>query len=134
MKYQDISQIKTREKSFDKIKENFIPLGKSIDDNEINNYNNFLTENNYNNNIENVTKSCIMNTNNNLNNNFNQKSAILRNNNPINSNRSVNNIADLKPILIIDVKLKENLTKNIKVYEGDTSSKLAAKFSEENSK
>lgn len=125
MKFQDISQIKNR--SNDKIKDDFI--GKSLDNIEINN--NFLGEN--------VTKSCMMTNKDNLNKeNFNQKSAkfLNRNSDIYFSQKKANNLNlnEIKPILIIDVKLKEGLTKHIKVFEADTSEKLSTEFSEENSK
>ncbi len=45
-----------------------------------------------------------------------------------------NEILNTKPILIIDVKLKEGIMKHIKVYEGDTSDKLSNEFADANSK
>jgi len=61
---------------------------------------------------------------------------IFNNNNMNNIRKSQNDNylfnENLKPILIIDVKLKEGIMKHIKVYEGDTADNLSNNFADEN--
>lgn len=51
-----------------------------------------------------------------------------------NGNLLSNEVTNTKPILIIDVKLKEGNVSHIKVYEGDTAEKLSNEFADANGK
>ncbi len=77
---------------------------------------NFKSQNTFNNQVETSLN----------NNNFQRKSL----NEIIYSNETANR----KPILIIDVKLKEGYMSHIKVYEGDTAEELSNDFADLNSK
>jgi len=115
----------TKNKNSSKNMENFQSISP------INNKNiNYYPPNKQNFNSENANKNHQIKNSNQINNNI----QTINNKKSVNTNFNSNDNLNLKPILIIDVKLKEGIMKHIKVYEGDTAEKLSNEFAELNSK